>query len=65
MDPVARLLLVSLLVGALLKVKSLFLTLWQIYFYSVDFPSGGCSLLGEVVVCDPVADLFFAVLSPF
>ena len=26
-----------------------------------DFPSGGCSLLGEVVVFDPEADLFFTV----
>ena len=38
MDPVARILLVSLLVGALLKVKSLFLTLWQIYFLQCGSP---------------------------
>ena len=32
-------------------------------FVSLYFPSGGCSLVGEVVVFDLEADLFFTVLS--
>ena len=32
-------------------------------FVILSFPSGGCSLVGEVVVFDLEANLFFAVLS--